>query len=103
MKTQKFTVTNNSGTSICLMGRQRVSIPGGCKDLVILLPDTSAKATVARLRKKYPALKIKAMEEIKKAEAPIAPASAPVPAAPAEAAQAEAKPEAKNEKKSNGK
>ena len=99
MKTQKFTVTNNSGTSICLMGRQRVSIPGGCKDLVILLPDASAKATVARLRKKYPALKIKAMEEIKKAEAPTAPPSAPVPAAPAEAAQAEAK----NEKKSNGK
>ena len=58
---------------------------------------------MARLRKKYPALKIKAMEEIKKAEAPTAPASAPVPAAPAEAAQAEAKPEAKNEKKSNGK
>ena len=103
MKMQKFTVTNNSSISICLMGRQRVSIPGGCKDLVIVLPDASAKATVARLKKKYPALKIKAVEEAKPA-VPDAPVSAPATdTAPAEAAQAEAKPEAKNEKKSNGK
>lgn len=57
MQTRTYYVTNNSEGSICITGRTRIDIPGLCKDLPITLPDTTAKATVARLKQKYPLLK----------------------------------------------
>lgn len=57
MQTRTYYVTNNSEGSICITGRTRIDIPGLCKDLPIVLPDTTAKATVARLKQKYPLLK----------------------------------------------
>lgn len=63
MKMQKYNVTNNTSTPIALVGRVRVSIPAHCTELTISLPAISAKATVARLKKKYPALKIELADD----------------------------------------
>lgn len=101
MNTKKFIVTNNTSTSICMIGRQRIYIPGECKDYVLTLPEASAQATVARLKKKYPVLKIKPVAEEVKAVTP-KPAPTSTPAAEKTAAVA-AKTEVKVEKKSSSK
>ena len=51
--------TNMSESSICITGRTSFEIPGKCEDLRIVLPDHSAKQTVARLKQRYPLLRIK--------------------------------------------
>ncbi|MBO5491496.1 MAG: hypothetical protein J5960_08775 [Desulfovibrio sp.] len=58
MQMKNYKVTNNGEGSICLAGRVRIDIPGMCKDVLISLPDDTAKATVSRLKQRYPLLKI---------------------------------------------
>lgn len=59
MKNKKYLVTNNGEGSICVSGRTRIDIPGLCKDMPLELPEVTAKATVARLKQRYPLLVFK--------------------------------------------
>ena len=63
MKTKKYLVTNNSEGSICVTGRTRIDIPGMCKDLVLTLPENTARQTISRLKQRYPLLKIREAQE----------------------------------------
>lgn len=54
---KKYLVTNNGEGSICVVGRNRIEIPGLCKDMQLDLPDKTARQTVSRLRQRYPLLK----------------------------------------------
>ena len=58
METRKFLVTNSGEGSICVTGRNRIDIPGLCVDAPIELPENTARQTVARLKQRYPLLKI---------------------------------------------
>lgn len=62
MNTKNFLVTNNGEGSICVSGRTRIDIPGLCKDLLLELPEVTAKTTVARLKQRYPLLTFKEMD-----------------------------------------
>ena len=63
MQTKKYLVTNNSEGSICVTGRTRIDIPGMCKDLVLTLPENTARQTISRLKQRYPLLKIREAQE----------------------------------------
>lgn len=63
MKNKKYLVTNNGEGSICVSGRTRIDIPGLCKDVPLELPEVTAKATIARLKQRYPLLKIRDAQE----------------------------------------
>lgn len=65
MQTKKYFVTNNSEGSICITGRQRIDIPGLCKDLPLVLPENTARQTISRLKQRYPLLKIRSADEDK--------------------------------------
>lgn len=65
MQTKKYLVTNNSEGSICITGRQRIDIPGLCKDLPLVLPENTARQTISRLKQRYPLLKIREANEDK--------------------------------------
>lgn len=77
MNTIKYLVTNNSEGSICVAGRQRLEIPGKCVDLEISLPDTTAKATVTRLKQRYPLLSFRKVEDAAPAAEALAPEAEP--------------------------
>ena len=68
MKKIKYLVTNGGEGSICIAGRQRLEIPGKCVDLEIYLPDITAKATISRLKQRYPLLSFKEAQENEGAE-----------------------------------
>lgn len=73
-----YTVTNNGAGTITLMGLRRVEIPGNVQNMELKLPADTAKATVARLKQRYPLLKI--VDGAPKAEEPKAqPVSEPAP------------------------
>ena len=63
MQTKKYLVTNNSEGSICVTGRTRIDIPGMCKDLVLTVPENTARQTISRLKQRYPLLKIREAQE----------------------------------------
>lgn len=63
MQIKKYLVTNNSEGSICVTGRTRIDIPGMCKDLVLTLPENTARQTISRLKQRYPLLKIREAQE----------------------------------------
>ena len=63
MQTKTYLVTNNSEGSICVTGRTRIDIPGMCKDLVLTLPENTARQTISRLKQRYPLLKIREAQE----------------------------------------
>ena len=88
MERKDFLVTNRSGSSITLMGRTRIEIPGNCTGHVISLAADRAQAIVSRLKRAYPLLKIVAAQTAR----PAAGASSPAvgPAVETAAAQAEA-------------
>lgn len=69
---KRYHVSNNSGQSICLIGRRRIDFPKG-SNVIVDLPDE----TVARLKRRYPLLRFSPVEQ---------------PAASQETAQAEDKP-----------
>lgn len=101
MQMKYFKVTNNADGTICLAGRTRVEIPGHCKDLTIKLPDSTARATIARLKQRYPLLKI--VEVAEEQPAPSVPASSPdVPATGSEQPQADAAPSPQGDTKTEG-
>lgn len=91
---KKYLVTNLGEGTVTLMGVRRVEIPGGCVDMEMSLPEESAKATVSRLKQRYPLLKI--------SDANTKPEKAPVVAetkAPEAPVQEEVKEDAKTAKK----
>ncbi len=49
---KRYHVSNNSGQSICLIGRRRIDFPKG-SNVIVDLPDE----TVARLKRRYPLLR----------------------------------------------
>lgn len=90
MKTKRFFITNNSEGSICVTGRQRIDIPGKCRDLPLVLPEASARQTVSRLKQRYPLLKIREAVEATKPEIPVSqnpiiPEKEDVPSSPSSA------------------
>lgn len=64
MQKKTYLVTNNSEGSICVTGRTRIDIPGKCKDLLLSLPENTARQTISRLKQRYPLLKITDATEV---------------------------------------
>lgn len=58
MNMKVYTVTNNGAGTVTLMGLRRVEIPGNVQNMQLSLPADTAKATVSRLKQRYPLLKI---------------------------------------------
>lgn len=94
MEKKDFLVTNRGSGSITLLGRTRIEIPGNCTDHIISLAADRAQATVSRLKRSYPLLKIVAAPAVQasaRAAAPAADAAArtqtPVPAETASATE----------------
>lgn len=92
MELKQYKVINGSAGSICLVGQRRVEIPGNA-ETVISLPVDTARATISRLKNRYPLLKIS--EYVAGATAqPVEQATPVQPVAqPVEAPKAENKPE----------
>lgn len=74
MKQKSYLITNRGSSTISVVGRREFTIPKGCKDMEFSVPDTKEmKQRMARLKRKYPALKIvevaETVEEQKATEA----------------------------------
>ncbi len=77
MKTKTYLVTNRGEGSISLVGRSRIRIPGNCVEHPIVLSAEKAQATISRLKRTYPLLKIVEKVEAVETTAPEAKEAAP--------------------------
>lgn len=80
---KQYLVSNPSSAPICIVGRRRLEIPAQCVNApCVFSGDEEAKATIAKLKRRYPLLKFEPVGEEGTPAVGANPASPASPASP---------------------